>query len=31
MDDIFHASIAQIAAQIHKGEISPVELIKDDT
>ena len=28
MDDILHASIAQIAAQIHKGEISPVELIE---
>ncbi len=28
MDDILHASIAQIAAQIRKGEISPVELIK---
>ena len=28
MDDILHASIAQIAAQIRKGEISPVELIE---
>ena len=28
MDDILHASIAEIAAQIRKGEISPVELIK---
>ena len=28
MADILHASIAQIAAQIHKGEISPVELIE---
>ena len=27
MDDIRYASIAQIAAQIRKGEISPVELI----
>lgn len=27
MDDMLHASIAQIAAQIRKGEISPVELI----
>ncbi|MCE2396423.1 amidase [Candidatus Poribacteria bacterium] len=27
MDDILHASIAQLAAQIRKGEISPVELI----
>lgn len=28
MDDILHASIAQIAAQIREGEISPVELIE---
>ena len=28
MDDILHASIAQIAAQIRKGDLSPVELIK---
>ena len=28
MDDILHASIAQIAAQIRKGELSPVELIE---
>ncbi|MYE89198.1 amidase [Candidatus Poribacteria bacterium] len=28
MDDILHASIAQIAVQIRKGEISPVELIE---
>lgn len=28
MDDIVYDSIAQIAAQIRKGEISPVELIK---
>ena len=28
MDDILHASIAQLAAQIRKGEISPVELIE---
>ena len=28
MDDILHASIAQIATQIRKGEISPVELIE---
>lgn len=28
MDDIVYGSIAQIAAQIRKGEISPVELIK---
>ena len=28
MDDLLHASIAQIAAQIRKGEISPVELIE---
>ena len=28
MDDILHASIAQIAAQIRKGGISPVELIE---
>ena len=28
MDDILHASIAQIAAQIRKGDISPVELIE---
>ena len=28
MDDILHASIAQMAAQIRKGEISPVELIE---
>ena len=28
MDDILHASIAQIAAQIRKGEFSPVELIE---
>ena len=27
MDDILHASIAQIAAQIRKRELSPVELI----
>ena len=27
MDDILYASIAQIAAQIRKGELSPVELI----
>ena len=27
-DDVLHASIAQIAAQIRKGEISPVELIE---
>ena len=27
MDDILHASIAQIAAQIRKGELSPIELI----
>lgn len=28
MEDILHASIAQIAAQIRKAEISPVELIE---
>lgn len=28
MDDILHASIAQIAAQIRKGKLSPVELIE---
>ena len=28
MDDILHASIAQIAAQIRKGGLSPVELIE---
>ncbi len=28
MDDILHASIAQIAAQIRKGALSPVELIE---
>ena len=28
MDDILHASIAQLAAQIRKGKISPVELIE---
>ena len=28
MDDILHASIAEIATQIRKGEISPVELIE---
>jgi len=28
MDDTLHASIAQIAAQIRKGELSPVELVK---
>ncbi len=28
MDDILYGSIAQIAAQIRKGEISPVELIE---
>ena len=28
MDDILHASIAQIGAQIRKGKISPVELIE---
>ena len=28
MDDILHASIAQMAAQIRKGELSPVELIE---
>ena len=28
MDDILHASIAQMAAQIRKGDISPVELIE---
>ena len=28
MDDILHASIVQIGAQIRKGEISPVELIE---
>lgn len=28
MDDILYASIAQLAAQIRKGEISPVELIE---
>ena len=28
MDDILHASIAQIAAQIRKSELSPVELIE---
>ena len=28
MDDILHASIAQMAAQIRKGKISPVELIE---
>lgn len=28
MDDILHAPIAQIAAQIRKGELSPVELIE---
>ena len=27
MDDILYASIAQLAAQIRKGELSPVELI----
>ena len=28
MDDVLHASIAEIAVQIRKGEISPVELIE---
>ena len=28
MDDILYASISQLAAQIHKGKISPVELIE---
>lgn len=28
MDDILHTSIAQLAAQIRKGKISPVELIE---